>query len=85
MPRKLEDGEVESPIRRIIWREALRLLDVVSPFLVEVDRIDAEADHLDASSVEFRLDFCHIAELSGADRREVLGEKITPQELPSQS
>ena len=42
-------------------------------FAVEVDRIDTEADDLDAALVELRLDPRHVAELGGADRGEVLG------------
>ena len=40
---------------------------------MQFDRIDAEADNLYPAPVEFRLDAGHIAELGGADRREILG------------
>src|SRR5262245_36763496 len=38
-----------------------------------VHRIDAQADDLDPALVEGGLDPRHVAELGGADRREVLG------------
>jgi hypothetical protein len=40
---------------------------------VLVDRVDREADDLDAAPVELRLDARHVAELGRADGREVLG------------
>jgi len=45
-----------------------------------VDRIDAEPDDLDPALVELRLDAGHVAELGGADRREILrmGEQDAP-------
>ena len=70
---ELGDGEVRVADHRKVRRDALRLLDVVGPLLMEVDRIDTEADDLDAALVELRLDPRHIAELGGADRSEVLG------------
>ena len=48
-------------------------LDVGGPFLVVVDRIDRQADDLDAALVEFGLQLRHGAEFGGADRREILG------------
>ena len=38
-----------------------------------LDRVDADAQDLDAALVELRLDPGHVAELGGADRGEVLG------------
>ena len=45
-----------------------------------LERVDAEADHLDAAAVELGLDACHLTELGRADGREVLGvgEQHTP-------
>jgi hypothetical protein len=60
--------------------KALRLLDVIGPLGVVVDRVDREPDDLDAALVELRLDFRHIAELGGANGREILrmGEQDRP-------
>src|SRR5262249_3528325 len=57
-------GEVE--------RRALRLLDVLGPFLVRVDRVDAQTEDLDASLLEFWFELGHIAQLRGANWSEVL-------------
>src|SRR4026209_688387 len=57
---------------RIVRRKADDLLDVDSPLLVVIDRIDRYADDLGVSLVEFRLEPGHGAELGSADRREVL-------------
>src|SRR3546814_6893469 len=54
---------------RPIWG----LLDVLGPALVVLDRIHAEADELHVALVELRLEPGDVAELGGADRREVLG------------
>ena len=45
-----------------------------------LDRIDTQADDLDAALVELRLDAGHVAELGRADGREVLrmGEQNGP-------
>ena len=40
---------------------------------VVVDRVDAQADDLGVALGEFRLQPRHVAELGGADRREILG------------
>ena len=42
-------------------------------FVVVVERVDRQADHLDVALVELGLDLGHVAELGGADRGEVLG------------
>ena len=42
------------------------------PAGVLVDRVDREADDLDVTAVEVRLDLRHVAQLRRADRREVL-------------
>ena len=75
--RHLEFGVAD---HRVVGREALRLGDVGRPALVVVDRIDAEADDLDAALVEFGLQRRHAPEFGGADRREILGvrEKHAP-------
>src|SRR5262245_27430727 len=70
---ELGDVEIHVGDHRIVGRVPLRLLDVVRPARVFVERIDGQADDLDAALVEFRLDLCHVSELGGADRREVLG------------
>ena len=41
--------------------------------MMVLDRVDADADDLDAALVELGLDPGHVAELGGADRGEVLG------------
>src|SRR4029078_9886803 len=64
---------------RIVGRKALRILDVLSPLGVPAHRIDAQADDLDTAPVELGLDLRHIAELGGADRREVLGVREQPR------
>ena len=59
---------------------ALCLGDVLLPFEVGGDRVDREADDLDAALVELRLQLGDGAELGGAHRREVLrmGEEHCP-------
>src|SRR5581483_6293731 len=66
---------------RIVRPRPLRLLDVVSPLLVLVDRVDRQTDDLHAPPVELRLDARHIAELSRAHRGEILRmrEQHTPR------
>ncbi len=59
--------------QREVHRGALRLLDVLAPLAVGVDRIDAEADHLGVALVELGLEAGHRAQLGGAHRGEVLG------------
>ena len=51
----------------------MRLLDVLGPFAMAVDRIGAEADQLDVALVEIGLELGGGAELGGADGGEVLG------------
>jgi hypothetical protein len=53
---------------------------------VAFDGIDAQADDLDATFIELRLELGHVAELGRADRSEILRcEKITAQESPIHS
>ena len=70
---KLGDLEVAVANDGIVDLRALGLLDVGKPTAMAVDRIDAQADELGVAFGELRLDLGHIAELGGADRREVLG------------
>src|SRR5690348_11780727 len=51
---------------------SLRFLDVLHPFRMAADGIDAESEDLAAPLIELRLQPCHVAELGRADRREVL-------------
>ena len=46
---------------------------VATPAFVALDRIDAEADDLDAALVELRLDAGHVTKFGRTHRREVLG------------
>jgi hypothetical protein len=69
---ELGDVEIDIADHRIVRLVALRLLDVGGPAGMTVDRVDREADDLDAALVELGLDLRHVAELGGADRREVL-------------
>src|SRR5262249_56804094 len=52
---------------------ALRLLDVVGPLGVPVDGIDGNADDFYVAPIELGFDLGHVAELGGANGREVLG------------
>jgi len=61
-----------SPIKRIVDGVPLRLLDVLDPGLVIAHGIDAEPDDLGVPLVEFGLETGHVAELGGANGREVL-------------
>ena len=53
---ELGDREVGVADHRIVRRGALRLLDVLRPLRVAVDRIDRQADDLDVALVEFGLE-----------------------------
>ena len=77
---KLRDAQIRVADHRIVWRDALRLLDVDGPFGMIFDRIDAEPDQLDVTAVEFRLKLRDITEFGGANRRKILrvGEKDRP-------
>ena len=79
-PVRLRDLELRIADQRIVGRRALRLLDVLRPPLVVVERVDRESDDLHAALVELRLDVRHVAELGGADRGEVarVGEQDGP-------
>src|SRR4029450_13236831 len=50
-----------------------RLLDVLRPALVIIDRVDAEPQDLAVALVELGLDLGHIAQLGRAHWRKVLG------------
>ena len=71
-PVELRDVEVGVADRREVGRLSLRLLDVLRPAGMAVDRVDREPDHLDAPAVELGLDLRHVAELGRAHRRVVL-------------
>ena len=73
MPVQLRDRQVGVADHRVVRRVPLRLLDVVRPPLVVLDRIDAQADDLRVALVELGLEPGHVAQLGRADRREVLG------------
>jgi hypothetical protein len=47
---------------------------------VVVERVDGEPDDLHVAAVEVRLDLRHVAELGGADRREVA--RVREQDRP---
>jgi hypothetical protein len=66
---------------REVHRGALGLADVALPLQVRLDVVDREADDLHVALVELGLDLGHVAELGGADRREVLrvAEQHTPR------
>jgi hypothetical protein len=70
---ELGDLELGVADQRVVGREALRLLDVAHPAGVALHRIDREADDLDATPVELRLDLGQVPQFGGADRGEVLG------------
>jgi hypothetical protein len=59
---------------------ALRVVDVGDPLPVLVRRIDADRDRLDAALGEFAREGRRLAQLGGADRREVgrMGEQHDP-------
>src|SRR5262249_9639173 len=65
---------------RVIWREALRLLDVGGPAGVAIEWIDRQSDNSNTALFKLRLDLGHVAKFSGAHRREVLrvGEQHGP-------
>ena len=68
--RHLEVGIAD---HRVVDGVTLGFLDVLGPFRVIFDRIDAEADDLGVALVELRLQPGHVAQFGGADRGEVLG------------
>jgi len=70
---ELRDLERRIADHRVVRGDALRLTDVLGPLRVVRDRVDREADDLRVALVELALDARHVAELGGADRREVLG------------
>src|SRR4029078_7773582 len=57
---------------RVVGCVALRVLDVLRPLSMIVDRIDAQADAFSIALVELRFEPRHIAELGRANRREIL-------------
>src|SRR5262249_52055959 len=69
---ELRDLEIAITDDRVVRGVTLRLLDVVRPSRMLVDRVDREADDLDAAFVELGLDLGHVAELGRANRGEIL-------------
>src|SRR2546428_2040823 len=69
---ELRDGEIGVADQRVVDGGPLRLLDVLDPGLVIAHGIDAESDDLGVPLVELGLETGHVAELSGANGREVL-------------
>jgi hypothetical protein len=82
MDHAVELGHAEIGIadHRIVHLGAGDILDVVLPAFVVIDRVDRNAQKLDAALVELILDLGHVAKLGRADRREVfgMGEKHHP-------
>ena len=78
---EFRDVEIGVADHRIVRRRTLRLLDVLRPFGVPVDGIDAKPHQLDAALVEFRLQLGQRAELGGADRGEIL--RVREQQRPA--
>ena len=74
------DREVRVGDHRVVGRVPLCLLDVLRPALVLVEGVDGEADDLHPAAVELTLHLGHVAELGGADRREVL--RMREQDSP---
>ncbi len=65
---------------RVVHRVALRLLNIGRPLGVVVHLIHAQADDLAVPLGELAGKACHVAELGGTNRREILGvrEKDRP-------
>src|SRR5690606_31297737 len=68
----LRDAQVAAVDDRVIDGAALRLLDVLHPRRVILDRIAAQADDLRVALVELGLELRHVAELGRANRGEIL-------------
>src|SRR5262249_61733658 len=77
---ELGDFQISVADQWIIRGKADDIFNVVGPFLVIGNRVDRQADNLDAASVEFRFESRHRAEFGGADRRKII--RIRKQELP---
>jgi len=60
---------------------ALRFLDVLGPALVVGHAVDAQPDDLAVALRELAFQPGHVAELSGADRREIL--RMREQDRPA--
>src|ERR1017187_8423665 len=70
---EIGDTQIRISDHRKLYLGALRLLDVVLPCNVVIDRVDRHPDHLDAALFKFALELRGGAKLSGADRGIVLG------------
>src|SRR4029453_15002005 len=66
------DLEVKVTDNRIVHRMALGFLDILGPFLVIGHGINAQTDHFKFAFRELRFETRHIAELSCANRGEIL-------------
>jgi hypothetical protein len=51
---------------------ALGFLDILGPFFVIRDGVDAQSDHPTVSRREFRFETCHVSQLGCANRGEIL-------------
>ncbi|QTK78653.1 hypothetical protein AT6N2_C0807 [Agrobacterium tumefaciens] len=58
--------------QRIVDIEACCRADIVFPFLMALDRINRDANDLDATLLKFRLQSAHRAKFRRANRREIL-------------
>ena len=77
---RLRDRQLGVTDDRIVHGVPLGLLDVLGPALVITDRIDGQPEDLRVALVELGLESGHVAELGGADRREVL--RMREQDRP---
>src|SRR5271169_6234129 len=73
MPHAFDMERSESPIMGIIRLKPLSLPYVFRPRGMTIDWVDGKPNDLDVAPVELRLELCHVAQLGGADRREILG------------
>ncbi len=69
---KLSDFVIRIRDHRKVERRALRLANVLGPALVRIGLIHAQADHFDVALIEFRFQPRGLAQLSSADRSEIL-------------
>src|SRR5204862_5677525 len=68
---ELGDLELRVADHRIVYFRALRLLDVLGPFFMIGNRINAQPDNLGVALGELGLHLGHVAELSGAEGGEI--------------
>ena len=70
---ELRDLHVRVADEWVVGCVTLSLFDVFRPLLVIAGGIDAQTHYLAITFVELRLESCHITELGGAHRGEILG------------